>query len=531
MFAKRYAISALVTLPLILAHPAFSAHPDSALRTPAATALEPSSSDSSSSKPETQELSLGSDPRLVLPYAAPGKERWKSDFTSRPAQSMENVPAFLNQRGEYSVNGLSLRAEMGDLRISETPNTVQELSRRGGRLALEAGNADTALRLQTFASSGLNGSGSDALLVGATGEISLLAESARFKTIYLSGREALQPGAKPSDYRERRGDVLGLVAVLEPFKGRLAAEAELDFALFDTDSADEAGAVMDSACRVKVGGEWARYRYNALYERTGPDYRLMGGQGPKRDSEGLSLGVETSFNIHAFDLRLSRHHNNTGNNELHPRLYRYEGLLDYTLKAIETLPLGLRYRKSFGESAREPAGYLAKESEEDAVSGRVNYLAGKWDLGLLASFSQRTDRIRAERESTAATLAFLPKFAAGPVTVAPDFSVRRSMDFPTSLRTDQYAVSLGINGSALEKKLDYELKGGFKKEWAGLANHRKETLGAKVKAAYPFASLFKSAWQPSIGIRGEYNGSSDRLSDRRSNAFSLLFSVEGRSLL
>ena len=538
IYLRNYSNIALVLLTLALADPAFSAQPDAAysalpdaaIDTPVETHSLPTVPLQLEAADLYQKPSLG-DFHLFMP-AARESGRWKTDFSSRQqARSGNNLPVFVMQRGEYSGNGLSLLAEMGDIRILETPYAMPEISGKGGRFAVAAENSGSALKMQTFASSGGGVNGSDGLLVGATGEISLLAESARFKTLYLSGRQALRPGARPSEYGERKGDVLGLVAILEPFKGRLAAEAELDFVLFDFDSADEADAVRDSACRVKIGGEWGRYRYNALYERTGPNYRLMGGKGPKRDTEGVSLGLETAFRLHAFDLKLSRYHNNTENNELYPRLYKYEGLVDYSFNAIETLPVGLRYRKTFVDSSREPYGYLAKDSEEDAVSGRVNFLTGKWDLGLLASFSQRTDRLSEEREATATTFTFLPKFAAGPVTVSPDFSVKRSMDFPNSLRSEQFAVSLGINGSALEKKVDYEIKGGFKKERIGLVASRRETFGANLKTGYPFTTLFKSILQPSLGIKGEYNGTSDRFSDGRNNAFSLLFSVEGNSFL
>lgn len=457
-------------------------------------------------------------------YSSPSaarEGRWKTEFQDGAA---------LKQRGVYSANGLSLLAEMGEISISETPNTVHGLSGKGGRLAVSTGNGGNALRLQTFASSGVGGSGSGGMLVGATGEISLLSDAARFKTILFSGRESLQQGVQRLTPGEKRGDVVGVVATVEPFKGRLAAEAELDFSIFDRDTADDVDAIRDSALRLQLVGELGRYRYKALYERTGPEYRLFGAKGPKRDSEGVSLGVETSLGVHGFDVKLSRYHNNTRDEELKPRLYRYEGLLDYTFRAIDELPLGLRYKKTFVDSAQEPAGYLPRKSEEDAVAGKVNYLRGKWDLGLLASYSQRTDLIRDEREATSTTFSFLPKYAAGELTVTPDFSLQRSVDIPASQRTARYAVGVGISGSALEKRLDYQLNGAFKKELAA-TGYRKETVGANVKAAYPFLTLFRKNWQPSLGISGEYSGITDPAALRRENAFTLLFSVEGKSLL
>ena len=508
-------ITAIATLTIAFA----LAQPAGALTVPAGTI--PAPAPQAPPPPEDP-------PTASYLYNSPSSAKsggWKTEFRDGST---------LVQRGEYSANGVSLTAEMGDIRISESPNTVEELSGKGGRVALSAGSGGSAVRLQTFASSRGDGSGaagSGGLLAGASGEISLLSDVARFKTIVLTGREALGQGLKPSHLGDRRGDVLGLMAAIEPFKGRLAAEAELDFSIFDRDTTDELEAVRDSALRVQLGGALGRYRYKALYEKTGPDYRLIGAKGPKRDSEGVSLGVQTSQGVHDLDLKLSRHHNNTDSRENLPRLYRYEGLLDYTLKAIDDLPLGLRYKKTFVDSEREPAGYLPKKTEEDAVAGKVNYLTGKWDLGLLASYSQRTDRIRDEREATSATFSFLPKFAAADLTVTPDFSLQRTLDLVASQRTDRYAVGLGINGSALEKKLDYQLNGGFRREWAATTGYRKETVGANLKAAYPALNLFRRSWQPSFGITGEYSDIVNPAAARRENAFSFLFSFEGKSLL
>ena len=477
----------------------------------------------------------GSGNPLYPPSPADESGRFRSEFKAEyPQQSASlgaSEPTFLLQRGEYGGSRFNLLAEMGDIRISQTPNTVQEASGRGGRMSFLTRNAGNAARFETFAASGAHGNGADDMLVGATGEISFLEESARFKTIYLSGRQSLDTDGRGPDSGARKGDVLGFLAVLDPFQGKLAAEAEIDYSMFDGDTADDSSAVRDSACRVKLGGGWGRYRYSALYEKTGPQYRLMANHGPKRDSEGVALGLETAFQLHGFDLKLSRYNDNTEKSELYPRLYRYEGFVDYTFKGFKAMPLALQYRKSFIDSTREPLGALAREVEEDAVQGRLNYLAGKWDLGLRGGLSLRTDRLRQQREASTTTLAFLPKFAAGPVNVVPDFSLKRIKEHQTDLRTDHYAVNLGVNGSILEQKLDYEVKGGFKKESTGLPGTGRDIVGAKVKAAYPLARLFKWSRKPSVGIRGEYKGINNRAYDRRESDFSLLISLDGGSFL
>lgn len=462
------------------------------------------------------------------PEAAASRSEFKVEYPKDPVQGAP-APSFLLQKGEYGWGGFNLFAEMGDIRIKETRNTVQEAKGRGGRFQFLTGNAGNSAKFETFAAAGAHGGSPDDMLVGATGELALR-QNARFKTIFLSGRESLDKEGRWPDAGSRRGDVLGFVAQMEPFRGAVA-EAEYDYSVFDKDTSDENSPVHDSACRVKLGGGFGVSRYTALYERTGPRYRLMTGGGPERDTEGVSLGVETALSLHAFDVKLSRYNDNTDKNDLYPRLYRYQGAIEYRFLGLKSLPLALQYKKTFIDSTREPLGYLPKEAEEEAVSGQVHYLAGKWDLGVRGGLAQRSDRLSSRRESSTTTFGFLPRYAAGSFTLAPDFSLKKTRDFANAVDTDQYSVNLGLSGSLLEKKLDYELKGGYRKEVTGTPGTGKESVGAKVKAGYPLARLFKWSGQPVLGVRGEYKESSTRIDDRRESDFSLLISLDGATFL
>ncbi len=466
---------------------------------------------------------------LIVP-ASSFRSEFQAEYPDEPLlDARQGRPSFVLQRGEYGGNGFKLLAEMGDLRLKETGNTLQEAHGRGGRFSLLTGSAGNRATFRTFATSGALRPGPEDTLVGATGELSLLGDSALIKTIFVSGRSSLDREGRWPTAGAKRGDVVGFVARLEPVRGKLAAEAEYDYSVYDANTADPGSALRDSACRFKVTGDWGRSRYTALYERTGPRYRLMG-DGPERDREGGSFDIATALELHDLDVRLSRYNDNTEGDPLNPRLYRYEGVVDYKFKGFKTLPLALQYRKTFIDSTREPAGYTPKDVAEDAVSGQVNLLAGRWDLGVRGGVSQRTDRIKQQRELSTATVGFFPKFSAGNFTLLPDLSMKRTNDYAADQRTDQYAVNLGLAGNLLEKRLDYEVKGGFKKESTGAGTGR-EVLGAKVKALYPLAGLFKRMRPPSLGIKGEFNGINNLTEDRRENDFSLLISLDGGSFL
>ena len=455
--------------------------------------------------------------------------RWNMEFTARPAGNpfADSTPASLLQRGEYIGSSFTIQTAMGDIGVSETTNTVWGLTGKGGKFGLRSGNCENAIRLSSFAATGA----SDSMVVGLSGEVTFLAESARLKSIYASGRERVKPVGKRHGTGELRGDVLGLVAVLEPFRGMLAAEAEVDFAVFDRDTADDIGPVHDRAYRVKAGGAMGHFRYSALHESTGKDYRLMGSTVPKRDREGIALGMGANFESNALDVQFSRYNNNTGNSPVHPRLYQYETVVDYAFSGFKALPVGMQYRKVLLDSAREPAGFEPKETDTETVSGRLNGLTGGWDLGLQVSYFQRSERVRDQREAAGGVLIFTPKFTAPHVAVAPDFSMKRSTYFPTRFCTDELAVGLGINGR-LHGKLDYRLKGGFKREQrTDLPASGKETLGANLTAGYQFGRIFKVFRQPSLGIKGEYTDISGQASPRRNTTFSLLVFIDNESVL
>ena len=466
-----------------------------------------------------------------LPVSPGFRSEFRAEYPKEPWNGVQQTrPSFLLQRGEFGGSGYRFFAEMGDLQLKQTRNTLQQVQGRGGRFSFLTGGSGSRATFETFAASGTHGPGPDDTLVGATGELLLLDESARFKTIFLSGRKSLDKEGRWPTAGARKGDVVGIVAHLEPFGGKLSAEAEYDYSVYDGNTSDLTSALHDSAYRFKLSGGWGPSRYTALYERTGPRYRLMS-DAPPRDREGGSLGVETALAAHAFDLKLSRYNDNVESDPLSPRLYRYEGVFDYRFKGFEMLPLALQYRKTFIDSSNEPSGYLSREAAEEAVSGELNYLAGRWSLGLRGGLSQRCDRLRQQKELSSASVGFLPRFSAGSFTVTPDLSLKRVTDFTVSQRTDQYALNLGVTGTLLEQRLDYELKGGFKRESTGVPGTGREIVGAKVKAAYPLPQLFKWSRPPSLGIKGEYNGINNLTEDRRDSDFSLLISLDGGSFL
>jgi hypothetical protein len=458
---------------------------------------------------------------LQVPFQTTKPDNGKVDFDIRNGSQFphNNLPEYILQRGKFSQNGLSLLAEIGDITITETQNTAQSVSRRGGRFVLQMGNSSNAIRLQAIAASGAWERSSESLMSGMSGELSLLTESIRFKTIYLKNREPLISGAV------NKGDVIGFLVVLEPFKRKLVVETEADLARFDSGATDNALPVQDWAYRIKTGGALGVVRYTALHERTGPDYRLLAGTGPRRDTEGITLDIEHNFQFHILDLKFARYHDNVNGNATYPRLYSYEGTIDYTFKGIRALLLGLQYRKTLIDSTREPRGYTAKETDEDAISGRINYLVKKWDLGLKMGYSQRTNVFKNTPELSVGSVVVSPKFTEDNITVMPVFSVSRSKHLTSNIQKNVYAINIDVKGNIIDKKLNYEASNWFSKERISVSRD-KEAAGIKLKFVYKFDRVFNNFFHTTIGARGEYRRTSDQALSLIKNDYNLMLYID-----
>ncbi|UFS70356.1 hypothetical protein LPW11_21120 [Geomonas sp. RF6] len=410
---------------------------------------------------------------------------------------------------------------MGDLSLDESPGTISDLSRRGARFSLARSLPSGVVEFDNFAFTGDHPGDDRSVLIGTAARFTLL-DKAQIRAVYVRASEMLEPGNWRSDAR-RRGDVVGVIARIDPYQGRLAFEGEADYALFDEDTSDAAPAVADTSCRAKLGGSAQGYRYSALYERTGPRYNIISGTEPRRDWEGYALGLGKEFGVHALELRLSRYNDNVKKNAESPVVYRYEGILEYNFKKIETLPLGFQYAKRVVQSVVEGGG--RNGSGVDTIAGKMTYLAGEWDLGVRASYLQRRNLASEERDLAAATVALAPKFNAGDVTVAPDFSLKRSFYLLERQRSDEYWAGLDIRGFALGRQLDYQLRGGVRKVLPESASGT-TSVGGNVRLAYPLKRLLGALSAPTLGVRGEFNGVSD--SWRREGNYSLLVVLEGR---
>jgi hypothetical protein len=323
---------------------------------------------------------------------------------------------------------------------------------------------------------------------------------------------------------------VGLIAAVEPFPGRLAAEAEADFARYQVITPSQDTGCGDMAYHVKMGGEVQHYRYSALYERTGPRYRLVVGDGPDRDSEGVRLKMGAEFPLHTLDLNLSRFNDNLDDSDLYPRAYRYEAGVSYSYKGIASLPLALQYRKSLLDGVRTSDGATVRDADSDYFGSKANYLVKSWDFGARCSYKQRTDRLRDTKEMKTTTIGFSPRFIAHDFSVAPDLTVSRSRDFLANADKDTYGVQVDLKGAALRRALSYDVKGVYRTEQSSAQLLDTDTVGVKVKLKYDLTRLLKSPLISSIGVKGEYNRTIAGEPQNGGSDYALLFLLDSGNL-
>ena len=493
------------------------------------------------------------------------KGRWEFTFKTNVRYFDDNMPVtpppdkgfslanYLFQ-AKYSGEKLDFLAETGDVTIDETPYTVTGLARRGGNLVLEF--KDLNLKLRTFDVSskelygfvgGLGfGSTPNDHIMGASADWGIVSDKLRFRTIYVRGGEkgnslgvsttpdpsTATPGTSPpygvsSTTNQRKGDVLGFLLTSDFFDKKLVTEAELDFSRFDLDTSDGFGAKQDKAGRIKASGTISDYTYEALYEYVGPNYEVVGNPGLQKDKQGYSLKAGgTFFKVNQLNLSFSQYNDNVKKDDLYPRTYTTMGTVDYTFSKFESLPITLSYQRSMIKTKNEPQDYPHTNTNTDAITGRINYKNGPWDLGFSVGYSFQNDRTDLENDTTTVTYAFTPTFTKDFLTVTPCFSFNRSLNHSTSIYMDTYLATLDLRGDAFKKRVTYGLGGSYSILRASDGSSKTDTLSSNFNVYYLLYKDLLGFLDPSLGIRGVYNRTNDRVLHQTTNEFALYFVLQ-----
>ncbi len=439
-------------------------------------------------------------------------------------------------QGRYTGKRFSFLGETGDVQITETPNTVQGLSRRGGNLVFQS--KDLNLQLRTFVVKseqviGFKGgmgieTSSDDHIMGVSGDLGLISDKLRFRAIYVKGGEEGDSYGISTGGGKKKGDVFGFLFTTDLFNQKLVTEAEIDFSKFDGDTHDEFSSEKDRAYRFKIGGNTDIYNYEALYEYMGPDYEVIGNPGLQKNREGFTLRGGANYKIHIFNLSLSRYNDNVNKDNLYPRTYTYQGMFDYTFSKFPSLPICVSYQKSRLDSRWEPPGITPVKTDTDTVTGRINYIKGPLNLGFSASYSIQNDLTDSNNDSTTVTFTFTPVLTLERpyLSISPNISFNRSKSQLTNVHTDTYTNSLDLRGGLFNKKLTYGFGGTYTISKTSDGSSNQDTLSSTFDISYyPFKNLW-GFLNPSVGIRGLYNRTNDRVFNQTTNELAIFMVIQ-----
>lgn len=433
--------------------------------------------------------------------------------------------------GTYSKEKFKFKASLGDIQVNETPYTVSSLARRGGLINLEYDiyqlNVFSVLGEQVYGLTGGTGieGTTDNHILGVSGGVKLFDKKVEFKTIYVTGGEPGSSFGISTTSGVKKGDVIGAVLTSDFFENKMKTEFEIDFSKFDPDTSDEFKSKSDKAYKLKVGGFLGKYNYETMYEYIGRDYEAIGSQGLQKDKEGISLMNGLNLGVHMLNLTLSRYNDNVRGDELFPRIINYQGNLDYSFTKFPNLPMGINYQKSIQESTREPSGTSPIDLHTDTITGRINYIIDKINLGFQTAYSLLNDRTVTNNDTTTITYSFIPAYTTPKLIASSSFSLNQSKVTTTDVRTDTYTISPSVTTKFLRDKASCNLAGTYSiiKADNGSANSR--NLNANFTLGYSLKEYFKGYLDPTISLKGSYLKNTDKVNSSLNKDEFILFLV------
>lgn len=424
--------------------------------------------------------------------------------------------------GRYVKDQVKLTAEVGDVQVTETQNTVSGLARRGGKLNLELGQftAGTFLvkgeRISGFRGGlGIEGSTADHIF-GASAGAKLLDGKVEVKGVYVTGGEpgnsagistsggSSGSGASTPTGGNSRGDVIGLQIVTDFFENRLRTEMEADYTRFDPDSSDEYGKTGDQAYRAKLSGALGQYAYEARYEYYGRDYAVIGNQGALRDTQlALAMG-NAAFDGQNINMVLMRTNDNVDGDELFPRVVRYDGMLTYSYTKLPQVPIMLSYLKSLQESKHEPPGTGEIDINVDTLTASIAYVPGSFSVTLMSSWSIMNDRTSTNADTTNILTSLSPVYATQNLSIAPMLAWNRTKDHLSSVWTDTYTASMNLGSRFYDGRLAFDTGVTFTAVRADNDMVDTDDLNLNARLGYNLKHLVKGLADPWIALRSTY---------------------------
>ena len=431
----------------------------------------------------------------------------------------------------YRRDQVRFTGELGDTNIDESQNTATALARRGAKAALQMGPLTfggfivDGQDVYGFDTLGLRADPSDHIM-GGSGELALLDERVKFKTIYVTGGEEGSFFGTYSADSPRKGDVIGWVLTSDFFDQKLISDFEYDLSDFDADTTDGIDSVSDRAYRFKLGGRAGLYTYEALYEYMGPDYEVIGNQNLAKDKQGFSFRTGADFDMQYIALFYTQYHDNVKDDAFFPTIRTYKGSLEYTLNKFERLPISLTYEKALVNSKNEPTPDDETKSDTDTLSLTANYTRDLWSLGLDTSYSNQDDESAADQDTSIYSVTLSPSLSLEHLYVSTSLGYQKFQDKLSDVDTDTYTVTLYLQGDLWAQKITYDLGATYDRSLADDDSQDQVSFKGNGRLAYLIGKNIWGHLNPSVGMKVLYDNTLDKISGVRNESFSLMLTLE-----
>jgi hypothetical protein len=226
----------------------------------------------------------------------------------------------------------------------------------------------------------------------------------------------------------------------------------------------------------------------------------------------------------------SRYNDNVKGDDLFPRIVNYQGNLDYSFNGVPSFPMGINYQKSIQDSTREPSGSFELKLYTDTVSGRINYMMDKINLGFMTSYSQMDDRTSTNNDTSNINYTLTSSYNIPNISVSPAFSLNQSKVHLTDVRTDTYTINLDLRTKFFRDRISFDIGGTYNIVKASDASVDNRNLNANFRLAYNIRDFLKGYMNPTIALRGTYLKTTDEIYSRSNKDEFILFLVLATSV-
>ncbi len=435
----------------------------------------------------------------------------------------------------YLYHDFRFGSDIGDVQINESPNTIEWLGRRGGKVNAGYANYDVnAFAVKSKELYGFNGGfgigGSrDDHILGVSAGATFFSDMLEAKIIHITGGEEDLSYGMWAEETFKKGHVSGVVLKSNLFENMFQLETEYNASTYDDNTIDEytgeyLPAEKDNAFRARADGNYREYTLGMGYEYFGPYYQVVGNPNIQRDWEGYNIQTGAGFEISSINLSFSHYNDNVEKDPLVARITSKEFLIDYSFTKIQDLLINATYQKITEKSSMEPDIEYMVRNYIDTYSGSAGYTIKQWNLGFQTTHSFQDDRTFADYDTVMRSYGITPAFASEYFSVSPSFCYDTIKDMTTHVSTDSYTASFNIAANIIPNRFIFEAGGSYNKTMTSDQLFDNRIFTAEYKLSYVIPKLL-ALKDTSFSIQGKYELTRDKKTEQRDHEHAVYFVI------